>query len=575
MLYSKIFGKTNKTAKEYGSLNATLLQKAGFIEQTMAGVYTFLFLGVRVLNKIENIIKDEMNMIANEVIMPCFSSMELWEKSGRIKTMDVLFKAVAGNELSKSKHDAEYMLNSTHEEVLMPIAMNFNRSYKDFPFAVYQIQTKFRNEPRAKSGLLRGREFRMKDAYSFHTSVDDMKDYYEKSKEVYTRIFNRLGIGNDTYIAQASGGAFTDDFSHEFQTRCDAGEDDIFFVPSKKIAFNKEIAPSKAPIFDQSFEEQLDIAEVDKEGLTGVEALVDYLNIPIEKAIKTMIFETDEGKLVAAVVRGDYEVNEDKLLKVVGCKSLSLAPADVIKEVTGAEIGYAGIVDMPEEVTLYIDDAVSTLVNFETGGNRTGVHMVNVNFDRDVQRPDKFYDIKIAKEGDIYPETGEPYEFFHASEVGNIFPLYTKYSDSFGYKFVDKDGKEKPVVMGCYGIGSSRVMGIIAEKFNDDKGLIWPKQIAPFHVHVIGLDLKKDDIKKVAYQVYKDLLDKSIEVLFDDRVGVSPGEKFKDADLIGLPFRVVVSKRTGDKVEFKRRVDEKSELYSLDKVIEIIQSELN
>ncbi len=566
MLYSKLFGKAKKAGKVYNSVNATLLQKGGFIDQVMAGTYTYLTLGTKVLNKIENIVREEMDNIGCEVIMPSLTPFENWNTTGRLETVDILMKTTPANVFAKAKNDTEYVLNPTHEEVVTPLAQKFVTSYKDFPFALYQIQTKFRNEPRVKSGLLRGREFRMKDLYSFHTSVEDLKSYYEESKKVYLKIFERLGIGADTVIALASGGSFTSDYSHEFQTICETGEDTLFLDKSTNTYFNKEVAPSKAPKIKDNDLKMKDREDVEGKGIVGVTELAEFLKIPVEKTTKTLIYETDDGRIIAAAVRGGYDVNEDKLRKVVGCKAIKLATPEMVEKATGAKVGYAGILNLKKEVEVYYDESLEDRLNFETGANKTNFHSINVNFGRDIPMPNKFYDIKVAKKGDLNPETGLEYEVFKASEVGNIFPLYTKFAEAFGYKFVDRDGQEKPIYMGCYGIGTSRIMGIIVEKYHDDRGIIWPKEVAPYQVHLIGLDLKDESIRQKAHDLYETLMKRKIEVLFDDREDASAGEKFGDCDIIGIPVRLVISKRTGDKIEYKKRSSADTKLISADEI---------
>ncbi|MFA6016603.1 MAG: proline--tRNA ligase [Patescibacteria group bacterium] len=571
MLYSKLFGKTKKDSKKYDSANATYLIKGGFIDQVMAGTYTYLSLGLRVLNKIENIIREEIDTIGTEILMPSIVPQELWARTNRLETVDVLMKTTPANKFALAKNNSEYVLSPTHEEVVTPLAQKFNLSYKDFPFALYHIQTKFRNEPRVKSGLMRGREFRMKDLYSFHTTEKDLKEYYENSKKVYLKIFDRLGIGKDTVIALASGGSFTDDFSHEFQTVCETGEDTLFFVKSTGVYYNREVAPTMAPKLE-SQEKMLVYKDVEGKEIIGVDELAKFLNIPVEKTTKTMIYETDKQKIIFAAVRGGYNINEDKLRKVAGAKALKLASPEIIKKITGAEIGYAGLINLPKDVEVYIDESVSDRANFETGSNKTHYHSINVNFGRDIPTPKKFYDFKIAKVGDRYPETQELYQVVKAAEVGNIFPLYTKFTDAFDYKFIDHDGKEKQIYMGCYGIGPSRIMGIIVEKYHDDKGIIWPESVAPFQVHLIGLDLKDESIKSKANGIYKTLKENRIEVLYDDREDVTAGEKFSDADLIGIPVRLVVSKRTGEKVEYKKRDEKEAKILSVEEVLKLLIS---
>ncbi|MFA5770420.1 MAG: proline--tRNA ligase [Patescibacteria group bacterium] len=571
MLYSKLFGKTKKDSKKYDSANATYLIKGGFIDQVMAGTYTYLSLGLRVLNKIENIIREEIDTIGAEIFMPTLAPLEQWTKTNRLETVDVLMKSTAANKFALAKNDSEYVLSPTHEETVTPLAQKFNLSYKDFPFALYHIQTKFRNEPRVKSGLLRGREFRMKDLYSFHTTVEDMKKYYENSKKVYTKIFERLGIGKETVISLASGGSFTEDYSHEFQTICETGEDVLFYVKSADVYYNREVAPSMAPVI-KSEEKSLPRIDVKGEGIIGVNELAKFLNIPVEKTTKTMIYEADGKRIVAVAVRGGYNINEHKLRKVLKCKVLKLATPEIVKKITGAEVGYAGILNLPNEVEIIMDESINNRVNIEMGANKTGFHSTNINLGRDIPMPKEFYDIKLARDGDFYPDTKEKYLVKKAAEVGNIFPLYTKFTDAFDYKFIDQDGKQKPIYMGCYGIGPSRIMGVIVEKLHDEKGIIWPESVAPFQVHLIGLDLNNEEISSKVHKVYKVLESNNIEVLFDDRVETNAGEKFSDADLIGIPIRLVISKRTGEKVEYKKRNGKEVKIHSVEEVLKLLIS---
>jgi len=408
MRYSQLFGKTSKTvASDADSINAKLLTQGGFIQKEISGVYNYLPLGLRVLTKIQNIVREEMDKIGGqEILMPAMTQNESWVTTGR-NNMDVLFHF-------KGQGDTDLVLNPTHEEVVTPLAQKYLFSYRDLPMAVYQIQNKFRNEARAKSGLLRGREFNMKDLYSFHVDEEDLNRYYEIVKKAYFEIYKRLELKDITVLTFASGGAFSQ-FSHEFQTINENGEDTIYLCEKCKIAINKEIIDTQ----------------------------------------KT-------------------------------CP--------------------------------------------ECGGDK----------------------LKTVK----------------ATEVGNIFKLRTKFSKAFNFYYSDKDGQEKIVEMGCYGFGPSRVMGTIVEIFNDKKGIIWPKSISPYQVHLVGLDLFDGNIKTEAEKLYQDLLDKKVEVLFDDRIDITAGAKFADADLIGNPIRLVISKRSLENggIEFKKRNEEKSEIISLDKI---------
>src|SRR3989344_304150 len=569
MKYSQLFGKTNKIMpKNEMAVNAQLLIRAGFVHKEMAGVYSFLPLGLRVLKKIEQIIREEMDKIGQEMLMPGLAQKKTWEDTGRIKTVDVLFKAVGANEASRKKNDAEYILNCTQEDVITPIAKQFFTSYKDFPFALYHIQVKYRNEPRVKSGLLRGREFRMKDLYSFHTSEESLLDYYEAiAKPAYVKTFERLGLGDSTVIALASGGDFTEKYSHEFQTMCETGEDTLFYDEKNNIYYNREVAPVKAPKVTYKDNEMFPREDVEGKGIIGVDELALYLKIPVEKTTKTLLFETDGGGVIAAAVRGGYDIDEGKLKKIVKCKSLLLAGEETVRKVTGAEVGYAGLLNLSDNVKIYMDESMKGRLNFEMGGNKTNFHSVNVNFGRDFDEPDQFYDFKVAKEGDLNPETNEPYKTFTTSEVGNIFPLNTKFSDAIGYTYTDENGKQKPVFMGSYGIGTTRVLGVLVEKYHDEKGMIWPKQVAPFDAHLIDLRLQTVDGRKKAEEFYNQLQKQRVEVLWDDREDVSAGQKFADADLIGIPVRLVISEKTGDKVEWKERGKKETRSLSVEEMV--------
>ncbi len=413
MRQSQLFTKTRKEAPaDEVAKNAQLLTRAGYVHKEMAGVYSFLPLGLRVLKKIEQVIREEMDKIGNEVLLPALSSADVWKQTGRFDTVDVLMRTVGANELSLAKSDASYVLNSTHEEIITPIAQESNGSYKDLPVAYYQIQTKFRNEARAKSGLLRGREFRMKDLYSFHRDENDLKEYYNNAKLSYQEVFKRLGLGEDTFITLASGGDFTTDFSHEFQTICEAGEDLIYLDRKNKIAYNKEVVTPE---------------------------------------------------------------NAEKL---------------------------------------------------------------GVDFDS--------------------------LEQVKACEVGNIFPLNTKFSKAFDYTYTDESGAQQPVFMGCYGIGPSRLMGVIVEKFADEAGLVWPEAIAPFQIHLLSLAGDNAEVAKEAEEIYKELVASGADVLFDDR-DVRAGEKFADSDLIGIPKRFIVSEKSlaQGMVEVKERATGKVTMVSI------------
>ncbi|HVI69826.1 MAG TPA: proline--tRNA ligase [Magnetospirillaceae bacterium] len=551
MRLSKNFTKTTKSVPaDEVAKNAQLLIKAGFIHKEMAGVYSYLPLGLRVLNKIAQIVREEMNQVdGQEVLMPALQVKERYEATNRWsdEVVDNWFKTRLAN-------GTELGLGFSHEENLVPIVKNFISSYKDLPLAVYQIQNKFRNEVRSKSGIMRGREFLMKDMYSFALDQKQHDAYYERAANAYERVYKRLGIGDTTVKVMASGGVFSK-YSHEFQTFSDAGED-LIFKTSDGQYYNREIAPSKVAQPNKK-EAPADIKEVLGRGVVGVEALLKHLGITIERSTKTLFYVTNQGEVIVAAVRSDYDVNELKLADVAGCSTLKLADEQEVKQFTGATVGFAGLLNLPEGLRLFVDDSLKGLCNFETGANKTDYHAVNANFGRDVPEPKEFFDIKIAKQGDLDPATGEPMVVQKAIEVGNIFSLGTKFSAPFKLAAPDEKGELQTLVMGCYGIGVSRLMGTIAEVMSDERGLVWPAHIAPAIVYLARLG-EKPEVVKAADELYKELIDQNIEVIYDDR-DARPGEKFADADLLGVPYRVVV----GDKLvaakeyELKARTSDK------------------
>lgn len=556
MRLSKLFTKTTKNAPaDEVAKNAQLLIRAGFIHKEMAGVYSFLPLGLKVLNNIAQIVREEMAEVdGQEVLMPALQVKERYELTKRWsdEVVDNWFK-------TKLVNGTEAGLGFSHEENITPIVKNFVNSYKDLPLAVYQIQSKFRNEARSKSGIMRGREFLMKDMYSFAIDQAQHEAYYVRVAKAYRRIYERLGIGDRTVMVMASGGVFSK-YSHEFQTFSDAGED-LIFKTSNGDYYNREIAPSRVARPNEHAEPQ-PYEEVLGKGIVGVGALVQHLGIAIEQSTKTLFYTTDQGEVIAAAVRADYDVNELKLCDAAGCNTVQLASEQEVRQLTGATIGYAGLVNLPESLRVFVDDSLDGLCNFETGANKTDYHAINVNFGRDVPKPDAFYDIKIAKPGDLDPKTGEPMHTRKAIEVGNIFSLGTKFSEPFNLTVTDESGALHTLLMGCYGIGISRLMGTIAEVLSDERGLLWPARIAPAAVYLARLG---DDPKVVAAAdgLYESLSKKGITVLYDDR-DTRAGEKFADADLFGVPWRIVVSEKLVAKSEFelKARTSDTTKLLS-------------
>lgn len=551
MKLTQLFTRTLKNAPaDEVAKNAQLLIRAGFVHKEMAGVYVFMPLGLRVLENIKQVVREEMNAVGGqEVQMTVLQPQELFEKTDRWDDakVDNWFK-------TKLANGSELGMGLTHEEPVVDMLSDYISSYKDLPLLVYQIQGKFRNELRAQAGLLRGREFVMKDMYSFARNQKEHEEIYERVAAAYTKVYDRLGLGQSTFRVKADGGIFTDRFSDEYQTVSPIGEDRLFKIPDSSDYYNEEVAPARAPSVKTDETEQ-EMQEVLGEGIVGVAELAEFLNIPVEKTTKTMLYQADD-RIIAAAVRGGYQVNEIKLRKVVNAQSLKLADEATVRRVTGAEVGYAGLLNLASEIEIFVDESCADRTNFEMGANKTNTHSINVNWGRDLPLPKTFYDIKVAREGDIHPESGKVYELSSAIEVGNIFPLETKYTDALGVYYTDESGKQQSIIMGCYGIGISRLMGTIAEYFADDKGMVWPEDIAPARVHLVSLNA---DAK--AQELYEKLQAEGIEVLYDDR-DVRPGEKFADADLIGIPHRVVVSARTlaEGKLEYKHRTSETSEL---------------
>lgn len=567
MRYSHLFGKTTKAPPADATLTShKLLIQAGYIRESSAGRYFFLPLGQIVQQKIIQIVKKHMDIAGGqEMSVPLLHPLALWEETNRDKS--------AGYELMKvaDRHGSEFALGGTAEEMFVDIVRKFQVSYKDLPFNIYQFSSKFRDELRARGGLLRVREFIMKDAYSFHSDENDFKKEYAIMKATYQNIFKELDL--ESIIVEADNGYIGGDYSHEFQVLCDAGEDVILRVASQNRYFNREIAPSSAPHFAQDGEKIQPMEEVLGTGIIGVQELAKYLKIPVEKTTKTLIFQTDRDEIVAAAVRGDYDVSEAKLKRVLGCTHLQLADATTVKKVTGAEVGYAGILNLPKNVRVIMDDSTANRINFECGANRTNYHSINVNFERDIPTPASFFDIKKAKEGDVYPETSETYEIYRGIEVSNVFQLGYHYTSRMkNATFISEDGKEHEYYMGCYGLGIGRSMAAVVETHHDERGIIWPASIAPYQVHLIGLDMQDKEINKQAEGVYQQLQKKGIDVLFDDRESTMAGAKFADCDLIGIPYRLVVSKRTEGKIELKKRSEKTTNTFDIEKILEIVSS---
>ncbi len=551
MKYSKFFGKTKHNPPcDADSKNAQLLTQAGFVDKLAAGIYNLLPLGHRVFTKICGIIREEMNAVGGqEILMPALHPIDLWETTGRSRTMDdILYR-------TRASGDKEFVFGPSHEETVTPLAAGCIQSYKDLPMSVYQIQTKFRDEPRAKSGLLRGREFGMKDMYSFHVSEEDLDEYYEKAIQAYFNVFERCGL--KAYLIEASGGPFSDKFSHEFSVETPAGEDTIIICESCGGAQNLEIAEGKVLDPDEPEEKELPMEKVDVERGFSVEENAKAHDVDPYKILKTVVYEVEDAGLIGVVIRGDLNVSEVKLENYLG-KQIRPASPELLKK-AGLVQGFISPVNLPDSVKISFiaDHSIKNVKNFVTGANAPARDFKNVNLGRDFTIED-FVDLVEVGTGFKCSKCDEPLREIKGIEVGNIFKLGTRYSDAFNLKFTDNDGKSKSVVMGCYGIGTTRLVGSIVEALADEKGMVWPLSVAPYHVHLVHLG-KDDDVKEKAEQLYQELTSAGFEILYDDR-DESAGVKLNDADLIGIPLRLVVSRKTleNDGVEWKKRTEEDS-----------------
>jgi len=567
MRQSRHVGRTlREVPKDAQTPAHALMARAGYIRQLSAGVYIYLPLLLRTLNKIGQIIREEMAAAGSEeLLMPAIQNKELWEESGRWER----YTAIDGIMFAfKDRRGTTVCLGPTHEEVVTEILRREINSYKDMPKNVFQIQTKFRDEIRPRFGLMRAREFIMKDAYSFDVDEAGLDKAYEAMRQAYHRICQRLGF---RYRAvEADSGAIGGSGSQEFMVLADTGEDTILYCDKCEYAANQEKASSRLEQFPQDTELRSK-EDVFGEGLINTEPLSKFLGIPVWKTTKTLLFEADD-KVVAVMVRGDCDVNEVKVANFLGCKALRLVTPERIKEMTGAEVGYAGPIGLTPDVRIIADHDVNGRVNFECGANRTNFHTINVNFGWDLPLPE-FGEFRLARPGEGCPRCGGRLAAERGIEVGHIFKLGTKYSKAMNCTYLDAQGQQQPVVMGCYGIGVSRMAAACVEQDHDDKGISWPAQIAPYHAHLIGLNLEDAAIAGRCEEIYALLEREGIEVLYDDRP-CRAGEKFSDADLIGLPIRLTVSKRTIEqgKIEYKPRSQAQAELLTVEQAIGAIKA---
>lgn len=549
MRYSRMFAPTLREAPADVEMTShKLLLRGGFIRQVAAGVYEFLPLGFRTLTKISNIIRDEMDThSAQEVLLPVMHPRELWTESGReIGMKDVLLGF-------KDRKDAQYYLGPTAEEVMTDLVRRSVQSYRDLPLNLYQIQMKFRDEPRPRGGLVRCREFLMKDGYSFDRDEAGLDETYNSMFEAYSSIFARCGL--DITPVNASGGAIGGKETKEFMLLTDAGEDSILICGKCGYAANQEIADFKV-VHRESNTESKPMAKVATPDAHTVEQVCKYLKVKSNKLVKTLVCMAD-GKPVAALIRGDRELNEGRFRVLLGASQLEMATPEQIQEFTGGPVGFSGPVGM--SIPLYADEELRSLGNFVAGANEGDTHLVNVNWS-DVESDIKWARLRFAVEGDLCDTCGESFIEKRGMELGHIFKLKYAISEPLNAFFTDENGDEKLMIMGCYGIGVSRIMAAVAEVSNDANGIIWPVGIAPYQVHLIAANVTDETQRTLAESVYDQLTGAGVEVLYDDREERA-GVKFKDADLIGIPVQIVVGKTAIDgKVEVRDRATKTAEV---------------
>jgi len=536
MKQSRLFAPTLREVPSNADvISHQLMLRAGYIRQTASGVYTYLPLAHRVLENLKKIIREEFEKIeAAEMDLPAFIPADLWKESGRYYTY--------GEDLIKVKdrHERDFILGPTHEETFTDLIRNNISSYKKLPLILYQIQTKYRDEKRPRSGLLRGREFIMKDAYSFHDSNESLDEVYEEIKQTYIRIFDRIGLNYRSIIADA--GAMGGKDSLEFVALADIGEDTVVYSDSSNYAANIEMASSefkRLPNNEVTLEKEL----VDTPNSNTMEDLASFLKRNVSDLLKSVLFIADKKIPVLALVRGDDEVNEVKVRIAVEADEIEPATEEQIIKLFNAVPGYAGPIGISEDVEIVADFYVQDMVNTVTGANKPEKHYINVNPGEDFVP--KYCDIRTVREGELSPDGIGNLVFTKGIEIGHIFKLGTFYSESMDATILDKSGRPTPVIMGSYGIGVSRLLSALVEQFSDEKGIVWPRAIAPFDVHVVPVQMKNDEQRELAQEIYMDLKNLDYSVLVDDR-NERAGVKFTDAELIGIPVRITVGKKASD-----------------------------
>jgi len=565
MRISKLFGKTlREIPSDADTISHQYLLRAGMISQLTTGVYSFLPLGQRVLTKIIDIIRDESNKAGGqEVILPILHPVEIWQKGGREASFgEVLFRL-------KDRRGHELILGPTHEEVITDLVSRNIQSYRDLPLRLYQIHTKLRDEPRPRGGLLRVREFVMHDLYSFDVDEKGLEISYNRMREAYQNIFSRCGL--PALLVDADSGAIGGKDSQEFMLIADSGEDEIIFCTACKGAANIEKAISRKISLEP--EAPLPLEEVSTPGISAIEDLARFLKINPNHILKAVLYSAD-GQLVMAVIRGDLEINETKLQRILHCTELRLA-SEAEVAAAGLVAGFVSPVGLQGRIKTVADDSVIAGVNFVAGANRKDTHLRNVNYLRDF-KVEIVQDIARAKPGESCPRCEGVLASTRGIEVGHIFKLGTALAEKMGARFIDENGVSRPCVMGTYGIGVGRLMAAAVEQNHDEKGIIWPLPIAPYQVYLCGLFMDNQKVAEAADRLYQEMENAGLEVLFDDRLE-SPGVKFNDADLIGIPFRVTISPRTLDNnsVELKHRTERKARVLPIDGIVKHLKEAID
>lgn len=539
--------------------------RAGLIRKLAAGLYNWLPLGVRVMRKVEAVVREEMNRAgALEVLMPVVQPSELWQESGRWEQY--------GPELARlnDRHGREFCLGPTHEEIITELARNEIKSYKQLPVNYYQIQTKFRDEIRPRFGIMRSREFIMKDAYSFHLDEASLQKTYDAMHEAYSQIFSRLGL--DFRPVMADSGSIGGNFSHEFHVLADSGEDAIAFSTESDYAANVELAEAVAPTGERAAP-GIELEKVSTPTQKSIDEVSEFLETPASRCLKTLIVKNEEGGLTALLLAGDCDLNELKTEKLEGVAApLEMASDEEIEKTIGCQPGFIGPIDL--NIPVIADRSVLALSDFVCGANENGFHFKNVNWERDLPLPQAIADLRTVKEGDPSPDGKGTLTIARGIEVGHIFQLGKKYSEAMNATVLNEAGKNQTMTMGCYGIGVTRVVAAAIEQNHDDRGIIWPEALAPFQVALCPMNMHKSDrLREVCEKFYQELLDAGFDVLFDDRK-VRAGFMFSDMELIGIPHRVVLGDRGIDSgtVEYRGRCDSESRDIPIGEIIPFLKS---